>query len=316
MKNVLVIGCGNIGALYDIGKDEILTHVKAISLNTNFNLTIFDNDPMILQTLKLKYNCNVITKINNFEDLNDFDLINICTPTDTHYDFLTKGLLSKSSLILCEKPVSYSLLELEKLKDLYLKSTKKVLVNYTRRFQPKYITIKEKLNSLIKTEKLTNINIRYQRGFLNNCSHALDILSYLINFKIDFNNFIITKSTFDTFELDPTISAFGCQNSIDVSIIGLANVKFSFFEIDIFFENTRLSLIDSGKNCIISNSNTNSKYFQPLKVNYELSLNDCLRDQMKFLIDSAYNFLNNENLNDNFLESVELNTKMLNFINK
>ena len=63
MCEVLVIGCGNIGALYDIDKDEILTHVKAFSIDNRFDLTIFDDDSKILKLLNSKYDCKVLSKI-------------------------------------------------------------------------------------------------------------------------------------------------------------------------------------------------------------------------------------------------------------
>jgi hypothetical protein len=316
MCEVLVIGCGNIGALYDIDKDEILTHVKAFSIDNRFDLTIFDDDSKILKLLNSKYDCKVLSKINNLEDLNKYDIISICTPTNSHYEYLIQTLQSNATLILCEKPISLNLMELDKLRDLYLQSTKKILVNYTRRFQPNYILIKERLINILKNERLTNVSIRYQRGFLNNCSHALDILSFLINLKIDFTKFIKSKLNFDSFELDPTISAIGCQDEINISIIGLANVRFSFFEIDLCFENTKVSLIDSGRDCIVSQSAENKLYFQPLRVNNNQTIRDCLRDQMKFVINSAFQLLTNPELQDNFLESIELNKNMLNFIKK
>jgi hypothetical protein len=314
MTEVLVVGCGNIGALYDIDKDEILTHVKAFSIDNRFDLTIFDDDSKILKLLNSKYDCKVLSKINNLEDLNKYDIISICTPTNTHYEYLIQALQSKASLILCEKPVSLNLMELDKLTNLYLQSNKKILVNYTRRFQPNYLLIKERLINILKNERITNISITYQRGFLNNCSHALDILSFLINLKIDFTKFVKSKLNFDSFELDPTISAIGYQDEINISIIGLANVRFSFFEIDLCFENTKVTLIDSGRDCIVAQSSENKLYFQPLKVNNNQTIKDCLRDQMKFVINSAYQHLTNADVQDNFLESIELNQNMLNFI--
>jgi hypothetical protein len=314
MTEVLVIGCGNIGALYDIDNEEILTHTKAFSMDNRFNLTIFDDDLNKLKLLNSKYGCNVLPQITSVEDFNKFDIISICTPTNTHYDYLIRILQSKATLILCEKPISLDIIEIERLRQLYLHSEKKILVNYTRRFQPNYIKIKERLSSILNSERLTNVSIRYQRGFLNNCSHALDILSFLIHLKIDFTKLVKSKSNFDSFELDPTISAIGFQDDVNISIIGLANVRFSFFEIDFCFENSKVSLIDSGRECLVSHSVENKLYFQPLRLNSSLTIKDCLKDQMKFVISSAYDMFTNAELEDNFLESIELNKNMLNFL--
>ena len=44
MYKALVIGCGNIGALYDLESNKVLTHVKALTNHPGFEVTIFDTD--------------------------------------------------------------------------------------------------------------------------------------------------------------------------------------------------------------------------------------------------------------------------------
>ena len=42
MFKALLIGCGNIGALYDFDNTQILTHAKGYALHPAFELTVFD----------------------------------------------------------------------------------------------------------------------------------------------------------------------------------------------------------------------------------------------------------------------------------
>ena len=42
MFKIIIIGCGNIGALYDLKSNKILTHAKAFSLIDNFSLYFYD----------------------------------------------------------------------------------------------------------------------------------------------------------------------------------------------------------------------------------------------------------------------------------
>lgn len=316
MKKVLVIGCGNIGALYDLERNDILTHVKAFSLDYRFHLTICDNDPKILSLLVEKYNCkSILNSELTTDELDKYDLITIATPTDTHYEYLFKALNAKAKIIICEKPISLDLSRLNSIKNKYIKSSKKILVNYTRRFQPSYQEIKNNISTILKNERITNISIRYQRGFLNNCSHAIDTLEFLLGVKIDFDFFQKFVENYDAFEFDPTLNALGFQDGINFSIVGFANVKFSFFEIDICFQTYKVSLINSGRDCIVSKSKSNGRYFQPLDEYEILSLKNCLNDQMKHVISHSYNFFEDNELPDNFLDSIELNYKMLKFIN-
>ena len=55
-KKVLVIGCGNIGALYDFKKDGVKTHVKAFVQNGNFDTIVFDRDKVLARRVGDHYN--------------------------------------------------------------------------------------------------------------------------------------------------------------------------------------------------------------------------------------------------------------------
>ncbi|HLX91950.1 MAG TPA: Gfo/Idh/MocA family oxidoreductase, partial [Puia sp.] len=93
MYKALVIGCGNIGALYDFNNGEIQTHVKALHLNPRFSLSIFDNDKDLAKKISRKYACETVEMLDD-ETLQSFDCISICTPTRTHAGFILKAMKS------------------------------------------------------------------------------------------------------------------------------------------------------------------------------------------------------------------------------
>ena len=90
MYRGLVIGCGNIGALYDFDNAQIITHAKAIHTDPRFSLSVFDINKELAKKISSKYNCEIIEEINE-QTMQSFNCVSICTPTHTHYEFLEKG---------------------------------------------------------------------------------------------------------------------------------------------------------------------------------------------------------------------------------
>jgi len=303
----LVIGCGNIGALYDLHNEEIQSHVKALYLDNRFSVSIFDLNKNLTCDIAKKYNCNVVNTVNE-DTLAAFDLVSICTPTLTHCNFLKMTFAAKVKLVICEKPVSNNMNELDDLAESYSKHHTKVLVNYIRRFQPSFIYLKDLFQGMLKTEVLTNINIRYQKGFVNNCSHAFDLLEYLLDSEISLIDIKIHNIVFDHFPDDPTLSLLAIWNGTNVNVHGLNDVFFSHFEIDLYFTTHKICITESGHTIKVYKS---IGILSPLKIQNELTRVQCLQDYMKHVIDHAYCLLNQDITTDNFIQSVNLNKIML-----
>lgn len=305
--DVLVIGCGNIGAMYDLDKDDILTHSKAFFLNNNFNLTVFDTDTSKAEFVSNTYNCKFIP---NLENLENYGIISICTPTDIHFPLLKRLLNLKTPVIICEKPISNNIDELIDLKDSYIQSNTRILVNYFRRFHPSYKVLKTQINEIVKKDRLVNVLVRYHRGFLNNCSHAIDLIEFILDKNINFDNFISTNICFDNFNNDPTISLIGSSNNIHFSFIGLSNIEYSFFEIEFYFETSMIKIEDSGNNIKYFNNQVNENYFLPLLEDVNLRNTNAISNRMMYVIrESEELYIGNSS--DNFLSSLNLNHRML-----
>lgn len=308
----MVIGCGNIGASYDFDTDQVLTHVKAFSKNKKFLLSIFDTNELLVKKVSEKYNCNIIGEIKN-NTLANFDCVSICTPTKTHFEYLTKTIDAKVKVIICEKPVSNNLFELQNLFNTFQKNSSRIIINYFRRFQPSYFELKKKIEPIAHQEKLTNISIRYQRGFINNCSHAFDTIGFLTNKEIELTEIKKNNEVNDHFENDPTLSIQAKWGETNVDILGLSNVLFSHFEIDLYFEFHKIIIKESGQTIEIYKADKSTIFLKPL-VNQTTYI-DCLKNYMIPVIEHTEALLNNQLLKDNFMESVCLNQRMLNYLN-
>lgn len=307
----MVIGCGNIGAGYDLDTDQVLTHVKAFSKNEKFLLSIFDTNKLLAKTISEKYNCNVVDEINN-NTLTNFDCVSICTPTQTHFEYLTKTIDAKVKVIICEKPVSNNFLELQNLRNTFQKNSSRVIVNYFRRFQPSFIQLRKKIESIAQNEKLSNISIRYQRGFINNCSHAFDTIVFLMSREIELTEIKKHNQINDHFENDPTLSMQAKWGETNVDILGLSNVLFSHFEIDLYFEFHKIIIKEAGQTIEIYKAEKSPTFLKPL-VN-QTTFTDCLKNYMCPVIENAEALLTNHLLKDNFLQAICLNQRMLNYL--
>ena len=163
MIKALIIGCGNIGGLYDLENENIQTHAKAISKNNWIEkVDVFDINIELQKKICEKYDFNGL----NFDEkinLKNYNIVCINTPTDTHFQYLKLCLESKVRLIVCEKPVSNSIDELDDIMSLYNSGESKIVVNYFRRFLTTYLYLKNKIN--FKKKELKKYILIITRGF-------------------------------------------------------------------------------------------------------------------------------------------------------
>jgi predicted dehydrogenase len=310
----LVIGCGNIGALYDFDNDHILTHAKAYSLHADFEFSIFDPNASLAKKISTAYDCPIISDINA-SILRGYDCVSICSPTKTHTTLLKQAFEAEIKVIICEKPVSNELTELEELRNLYGLSKSKVIVNYIRRFQPALKALKKTIADISEKDNLTNIAIRYQRGFINNCSHAFDLIEYLTEQPLLLSGIKKHNLVTDHFEEDPTLSLQAFAGTVNVNVLGLSNVQFSHFEIDLYFKQHKISITEAGQTIrLYQATNNNSTTFSPLQQS-NIQQDNCLKDYMQPIIDQAGHLLRGRVKEDNFLQATHLNQRMLNYLN-
>ena len=311
--NALLIGCGNIGALYDFDDDleKVLTHAKAYHiLRDKIDLTITDLNLEIIKKVSIKYNFKF--KLINEIDYSKYQIVSLTTPTDTHFNYLKVILENNVPLVICEKPISLSTIELEELEELRKKSKSKIVVNYIRRFNPYYEKLKYYLESKQMISEIKYIDIRYCRGFLNNCSHAFDLINFLFSINMKLNDFIITEKEYDTFQKDPTISASFTEKDFLINIKGFTSLSYFIFEIDFFFSNMKIHIINSGNEIRVYEYNIGTNEFNFIS---EMSFNNLLKISMFDVLNKSIEILENNNLNDNYIVSSELNRNMLYALN-
>jgi hypothetical protein len=309
MIKALLIGCGNIGAGYDLDDDaRVWTHAKAYSMLNDLELFVCDEDRDKAARVAAKYGAKQLQEVNEGL-LSNFNLVSITTPTTTHFHYLSMAIKAEVPVVICEKPVVGSLEEVNQLEQLYNSGNTKVLVNYMRRFQSAYDTAKRKLQQLREEQSLRGVIIKYKRGLLNNASHAIDLIEYLFENPFSFDDFKSSVCSFDVFDYDPTITG-SCQYlDAPVSFSGISGASYGIFEIELFFDHSKLVICHSGNDI---------RYYQEeegqLKESSAERQTNILDRYMLPVMNRAVSILHNQEVQDNFITSLRLNRQVLQII--
>jgi predicted dehydrogenase len=239
---VLLVGLGQIGLGYDLALNEadcIHTHARAFQNHSNFDLIAgVDLNVRNRYNFELHYKKPTFRYIKEALDYEKYDVIVISTPTDTHSKILFE-IVSRSAprVILCEKPLSYSLNEAEKMVAICEKSGIRLLVNYIRRSEPALIAIKERIDSQIIEPPFKGV-VYYNKGFLHNASHFFELLRHwfgpMKGYQVCSKNI---QSSLDE-EIDAFIS-FGDQAQI--YFLNFQDHKLNFWRLEIFASNGKLT---------------------------------------------------------------------------
>jgi len=153
-----------------------------------------DCNPKRLKEFALKFNVPAANSFLNHLDLLKStvpDLVIISTYTDSHIDIAVDALKHGVKLLVLEKPVGYSLAEASKLLKLAAAVNAHIIVNHERRYDPKYIKVKDIINSG-KIGKVLNVSASIHTGgfrgasnpklgggpLLHDGTHLVDILRF------------------------------------------------------------------------------------------------------------------------------------------
>lgn len=230
---VCIIGCGDIGFLFDHGKktEGALTHFKAFNDSGNFEvIAVAEIKKEIRDMINSEYNIPVYDDYGKMCSVVSPDVIVISTNDESHFDILNKLILFKPKLVFCEKPVALSADDAKLISGIYDKAGIPLQINYTRRFLDEFYDLEKELkqNKIGDTESVT---FYYSRGLIHNASHYLDLVNWYIGETE--KNLIKVSVKKGLGEIDESVSfdmIYG--NGIEVRFIGLNPTKLTFGEVD------------------------------------------------------------------------------------
>jgi predicted dehydrogenase len=192
MKKCIVIGLGSIGMRYDLltlDDTIIQTHTRAIELHPEFELIgAVDPAAELQHFFEYKFKKPAFATVQSALQQLCPDIVVISCPTVYHCSVIKEVInYSKPCLILCEKPLSYSLDEAEEIVKICEQAGIKLIVNYIRRSDVGVIEIKRRIADREIKGPFKGV-CYYSKGFLHNGSHFFNLFQFwlgdILNHKI------------------------------------------------------------------------------------------------------------------------------------
>ncbi len=179
---VLIVGLGQVGVGYDFDAADpevISTHAKAFASHPEFDLA-GGVDPDAAARKRFSGRYGGWTGSDLVEGLSTLkpDVVVIASPTRYHAESIRLALLhAKPKLILCEKPLAYTLEEAETMVAACRQAGCQLYVNYLRRVEPGVLEIKRRLHDGRIAVPLKGV-LWYSKGLLHNGSHFSNLLEF------------------------------------------------------------------------------------------------------------------------------------------
>ena len=294
IKSVVIIGLGNIGFKYDLEiKNIIISHTKAILNHNGFNLISgIDENKKNRNIFEKKFNIKTYSSISEcFVNCNP-DIVVISSPAKTHYSLIKKIIeYGHSKLIICEKPFTDTYLESKKLLSILAKKNVKLIVNYTRRFNPAIIELKYIIKKLITKDYFKGV-VFYSKDLKENGSHLIDLMIYFFGEVKSFEIINKKKINRENYHFPDFLISF---LKADITFINLANLEYIENSFTLFSKNYSF-LYKDDKNILIQKSKINdyTKYEKNLNnykcIKYKKNIN------LLFLYNHIFKNFNNKKL--------------------
>src|SRR3989338_2826992 len=174
-----IIGCGNIGCFLDVyGVGYPLTHLACYLYSPSVTITaVSDLDLARAQKAASGRKIRAYSDTKELLSAEKPDIVSICTPDADHFDTF-KQVASFPSVkgIWCEKPIAINVAQGEEMVQLAKDNGIALVVNYIRRYQSFYQSIKKEMNTLLG--EIRRITCYYSGGITTNGSHLIDLLHY------------------------------------------------------------------------------------------------------------------------------------------
>jgi predicted dehydrogenase len=229
MFKVGVLGAGHLGKI----------HLRLLNESPKYNLIgFYDPDDINGKKVAAEFGYPFFDNINELID--SVDVVDIVTPTLSHYDCAKKAM-ENGKHVFIEKPITNTLEEAEDLLVLEKENNVKGQVGHVERFNPAFLSVKEKIQDpmFIETHRLAEFNPRGTDVpvVLDLMIHDIDAILSVVNSEVK----QINASGVSVISNSPDIANAriefenGCVANLTASRISLKNMRKSrFFQRDAY----------------------------------------------------------------------------------
>jgi predicted dehydrogenase len=135
MFQVGIIGCGK----------QAPKHINAIKKIPGCKIVVADVSPEAAYNLAREHDVLASNDIEGLSHDKRIDIIDICTPTPTHFHYARQALLAGKH-VLCEKPLTTEITEAEELVRLNREMGRVSMAAFVYKYHPRFVRIKEALD--------------------------------------------------------------------------------------------------------------------------------------------------------------------------
>jgi predicted dehydrogenase len=229
MLKVGVLGAGHLGKI----------HLRLLNESDKYNLVgFYDPNKENAAKISTEFGYKAFDTIQELIDA--VDVVDIVTPTLSHYDCAIQVIKSKKHVFI-EKPISNTVLEAEEIVRLAKENDVKGQVGHVERFNPAFTGVKNKINSpmFIETHRLAEFNPRGTDVpvVLDLMIHDIDAILSVVKSKV----INVSASGVSVISETPDIANArlefenGCVANLTSSRISLKNMRKSrFFQKDAY----------------------------------------------------------------------------------
>lgn len=246
----ILLGIGNIGAIYDINKKIGITHSSVLQKNKNFEIiAAIDKNSKKRKLFEKNYKVKSYKNFNKINGINSAKLLVVTFKIKINYlEKIVKNNKFKS--ILFEKPFDYNQSEVLKIKDLLIKKKIKFYINFQRNYSPLF---KNMIKKIKKKDIGKNIKIFcfFSKKFIVNGIH---FLALFLNLSKKINYF--KKISNDLY--------FVKLEKIDIYFLNTNKKNFNYNAFEIFGSKGKISL-SSRPEILTYYKLTNDKIFPNIK---------------------------------------------------
>jgi predicted dehydrogenase len=247
--SVLLVGCGSIAGGYDEDRAPDaapLTHAGAYRQNQAFRLAacVEPDDARRHAFMRAWSIPQGYDRLDQIPADSRFDVISLCSPTEAHAEGVATALRLRPSVLFCEKPLAPNAAAAEALVDACADRGVLMAVNHTRRWAPDIVRLRDAL-AAGEFGAVRSISALYCKGILNNGSHMIDLIQYLVG---PVTPIAALDSTIDAWPHDPTIPALLVAGAERTPVhLRTANAgDYSAFELEIVAQRGTLAMEDAG----------------------------------------------------------------------
>ena len=203
---VLLIGLGQVAMGYDFDTRDagvVSTHARAFANHEDFELA-GGVDPDADACARFQQRYGGWAGADMAEGLRTVspDVVVVASPTQFHAEAVLMALrYAKPKLILCEKPLSYSLQDAREMVAACREAGCLLYVNYLRRIEPGVLEVKRRLQSGAIAIPLKGV-LWYTKGLLHNGSHFFNLLEFWLG-PVDKFSIISAGRPFGEADIEP-----------------------------------------------------------------------------------------------------------------